>query len=236
MPAFENLNTALETLAQAVEDGKVIQLTTAELTSAVSGNSLPEDRLIVETTLNLLLLTTSANTYKVMADLNDTSTSIVHIGGRWYMETNNRWISINTAYGHHRENHTQNLGTGSEPNVTWAQFGPILSGGDVVKRVRIIARAQNSQVTGMDIRVFHQYGPLSGTWDSNGETSRTVLVSADNQLLPSTDWRIFEYDVDITIPDTEDGFLIPVIRPVGTLTSRRYIYSTIQTEIIKAKS
>ena len=152
------------------------------------------------------------------------------IGGRWYMNTDNRWVGFSSSYGSQTDNYNQSGGTGAEPAVSWANFGPFLLAGARVKRIKGMLRASSTEVTGFDVRVIFQTGNLdSGNWDSNGETTQTVLYSANNVAFTDTNWLAILWDLgDFNVPS--DGVILVHIRPVGTITAVRYLYGPLSLE------
>lgn len=152
------------------------------------------------------------------------------IGGRWYCNTDNRWVGFSTSFGSQTDNYNQTGGVGAEPTVSWANFGPFVLAGARVKRIKGMLRSSSTEVTGYNVRVIYQTGNLdSGNWDSNGETSQTVLYSADGVSFTDTNWLAVMWDLgDFTVPS--DGVILVHIQPIGTITAVRYLYGPLSLE------
>lgn len=150
--------------------------------------------------------------------------NIFTIGGRWYMNADNRWVYFSTAYGAATENYSQNAGTGTEPTYSWAGMGPMVFDGARVTRLRGALRSSNSETTGANIRLVHHTGDFTGTWDSNGETTFNVLYSGSISFT-NTDWLKVDIPLDGAI--VGDGFIVMYMQPIGTITALRYVYSSL---------
>jgi len=150
---------------------------------------------------------------------------IIEVGGRWYLHADNRWVGFPTTYGANSENYNQNGGTGAEPNLAWSHLGPLVLDNTVIKQLRIAGRANSTDVTGVDIRLFHQTGPWEGNWDSTSETTRTQLLAANNLDFSGADMKRHVLDIDQTV--SGDGFLLMMVRPVGTLSTTRYLFTSV---------
>jgi len=71
--------------------------------------------------------------------------------------------------------------------------------------------------------MFFHYGPWN-SWDTTGETTRDVLYTGDDFSLFGTDWMLFDPAItEYTCP--ADGFIILYIKPIGSLTATRYVYT-----------
>lgn len=158
------------------------------------------------------------------------------ITGRWYMNTDNRWVTFPAAYGAATENYNQSGGTGTEPAVNWTFIGPFVRAGAVIHEVKGMLRASNVMVTGMDVRVIFQTGNLaSGGWDTNAETSQNLLFSGNNLSFTDTNWLLCEWSCgDFVAP--QDGVILVFIRPVGTVTAIQYLYGPLSLEYTLAGS
>lgn len=158
------------------------------------------------------------------------------ITGRWYMNTNNRWATFSAIYGVAIENYNQNGGTGAEPDVNWAFTGPFVRAGAVIHEVKGMLRSSSTEVTGIDVRVIFQSGNLaSGNWDTNGETTQNLLYSGNNLPFTGTSWAAMGWDCGDFTP-TQDGVVLVFIRPVGTITTVRYLYGPLSLEYTLAGS
>jgi hypothetical protein len=145
----------------------------------------------------------------------------IEIGGRYHLYTDKRWVGFSTNFGSQTENHNQGAGTASEPVVIFNQFGPFVLDGSSVKQLCIAGRCDHAEASGIDVRLYHQTGPWSLGWDTLGETSRTLLLSADNLNFAGSAMR--RHILNIDQPIVGDGFLLMMLRPVGVLSVIRYL-------------
>ncbi|UUV43190.1 hypothetical protein RCCWILLIS_18 [Rhodobacter phage RcCWillis] len=152
------------------------------------------------------------------------------IGGRWYCNIDRRWVGFSTSYGSQTDNYSQSNGTGAEPTLAWSNFGPFLRQGATAREIKGMFRSSSAEVTGYDVRVYFQTGNLSsGNWDSNGETTRDLLYSANNVSFVDTNWLEVSWPLGNFVAPS-DGVILVHIRPVGTITAVRYIYGPLSLE------
>ncbi|MDB4213361.1 DUF2793 domain-containing protein [Octadecabacter sp.] len=148
----------------------------------------------------------------------------IDFGGRWYCYSDNRWVTFSAAYGIQSENNSQNGGTGAEPNETWSSLGSFIEKDAQLARFKCGLRSNSTDVTGLDMRVYFQTGPWDVSWSNNASSTRTLVGPVDGSIVAAGFNRI---DLDLggfVAPD--DGFLLVFLRPIGTRTSTRYIYSS----------
>jgi len=158
----------------------------------------------------------------------------IQCGGRWYCYSDNRWIQNSTLYGFATDNHNGSAGTGTEPNIDYSSNGAFLRSGDKIVGLAGGFRRSSNQLTAFDIRLFFQYGPWTGTWDSAGETTQETIFSQDGIDLSSPGWKRLDAAFsEYTCPD--DGFINMAMRSVGTLTTTRYIYSQFLIECLAVR-
>jgi hypothetical protein len=148
----------------------------------------------------------------------------VELGGRWYCYTDNRWVSHNTAFGNQSDNINNNSGTGVDPSVDWTQLGALMPKDATLQNLTAALRRNNSQITGFDLRVYFQTGPWSAGWDSDAASTRSLVFSEDGITLDGGFNRYIAELGGYTAP--EDGFILIFVRPVGTLSATRYLFSS----------
>jgi len=146
------------------------------------------------------------------------------VGGRWYLYSNLRWVGFSFNYGAQTENHSQNGGVGTEPQILWHQLGPYLPDGATVHDLRIAGYANALEVTGIDLRIYHQTGPWAGTWNNAGDVTRTLLHASDNLDFSGGNMR--RYNLNINAAVSGEGYLLMMVRPIGTLSSTRFLLSS----------
>ena len=153
-------------------------------------------------------------------------------GGRWYLETDNRWVYPANIYGVSTENISQSAGNNTDPNPSWAALGIPMRAGEEVSGVSLMGRSSSSETTGIEFRLYHQTGDWGGNWvDSTGVS--LTLVAASTDIFPTTAKKRYHLPISYTAPT--DGLLIPLIKPSGTHTGRKYLYMTGLVEIIKVE-
>lgn len=207
--------------------------TRAQIESAAANGELQAGELYFITDENRLTIGTANNDHQPVARQDEGSVAApvqtIEIGGRWYCQPDNRWIGFSFAVGAKADNHYISAGNGAEPQLQWNQLGPIIMDGSVIKRLRLAGACNTAEVSGVNIRLFHQTGPWQGTWDSAGETTRTTLLSVNDLDFSNADMKRYIFDVDQSV--TGDGFLLMSIQPIGTITTTRYFQSSISVEL-----
>ncbi|WP_179378101.1 DUF2793 domain-containing protein [Jannaschia marina] len=153
----------------------------------------------------------------------------VPLGGRWYCYTDNRWVTFSTSYGPTSENRNSSAGTGSEPSTSWTHIGLFVRGGTRLLSLDGMLRASSTQVTGYDLRICVQTGALDGSWNTASETQKTTIHASDNRPM-GTAWHGLSADLTSTVVPQDSAVLI-YIRPHGTLSGTRYLYSTLQLRL-----
>ncbi|MEL7184661.1 MAG: DUF2793 domain-containing protein [Pseudomonadota bacterium] len=154
------------------------------------------------------------------------------IMGRWYCETDNRWCGFSVSHGPQTGNFAQTAGTDAEPSVNWQHYGICVEAGTILRRLKGLFRAPSASVTGYDIRVFFQHGAIGLNWFGNGNTIREEVFAADAVPVSAAWSDLAGPALDYTAP--ADGSVLIYVRPVGTITARTYIYSTITLDTLLA--
>lgn len=144
--------------------------------------------------------------------------------GRFYFETDNRWVYPAVNYGFSAENHSQSGGTGVDPGFSYKAMGIPLRQGETVSGVTIIGTTNNVEITGVEFRLYFQTGLWDGSWDTDGESTVT-LIGVETELFPLKN-VMNRYDIAANFTAPSDGMLIPVVQPSGTITARRYLNFT----------
>lgn len=147
----------------------------------------------------------------------------VDVGGRFHCETDNRWITFSNIYGVQSQTHATGAGTGAIPSVNHNHMGAYVPKGAVLDRISGFMRGSNVQVTGCDLQVYIQTGPVGAPWLTDGDITRQ-LVAQINGVDVQDGYQKLEIDLGQTVVP-EDGFVLIFMRPIGTLTSVRYIYA-----------
>lgn len=140
----------------------------------------------------------------------------LHFGGRYYAETDLRWVGQSTNYGTTTENISQNYGTALDPNPHNEAQGELVRAGWKITKIDTRVDRNSDEIIAVNMALVHQ--------DASGV--ETVLWRDLNLALTSTARlnQLFR-DVDITIPS--DGVLFFAMQPVGVLTARRYMPASV---------
>ena len=242
-PAFVQENTVTSLISDAINnllDGAPAALDTLnEIALALADN---------DTELSALLLAISnETTARQQADtalqtqINNlpgggggASKDIIRNAGRFYVETNNRWITeSDDVYGGNNQNFAESGGTGADPLVEWEHLGHILPAGTDLKQIYFDARANNSSVTDFEISVQLRKpsNPLAFTTgiDADGEMVNTEIYRGNFVELGWTgnmqDRRRKIIDLSGVGPLAEDQEISIYVKPIGVITARRYIYA-----------
>jgi len=173
------------------------------------------------------------------AQVNVASKFLMPNSGRWYCYTDRRWTTdSDDLYGPSYYQFVENSGTGETPIIEWEHLGMFVPAGTKVTALNMIGRANNTQVTDMEMYVIYREPTTSGGWesglDADGEFTSTVLHN-DLFFTPTGGGTVFTgamndihkrtIALDHTVGN-DGGYLSIYMRPVGTLTSTRYFYST----------
>lgn len=130
--------------------------------------------------------------------------------GRFTLPTTaGRWVGWSNSFGPFGVAWSNDNGENADPNVDWDQRGLIVRDGDVVKSLMILGRANNNEVSDIDIRLYHMTGNNPGVGvDANGETTFTQMYSQDGILAASgrtgniNDDHEYTFSGDVTISGT----------------------------------
>lgn len=149
----------------------------------------------------------------------------VTLQGRWFMETDNRWVYQNVAFGFGNEKWSSDGGTGSEPSIDWNAMGFLMSAGEVFTEFKSLMRPNSTEVDAFDIRIMFLTGTADGSsWSTSAGTTETEIYSQDSvDLSNGAGW--YDYNPEITefeAPTT--GHVVIATRPTGTITARRYLH------------
>lgn len=153
------------------------------------------------------------------------SRQIVPYSYRYSLLGDKRWCAPLENCG--SANASENLGTGAEPNIAWRAKGVFVPAGSVLHAFRLAGNMNNTEITGLDLRVYFQTGPWNASWNSNGETTRQTLFSANDAGFDGgTALQRLQIALDFTAP--EDGYFFAAIRPnaASTPTATRYFFAT----------
>lgn len=151
--------------------------------------------------------------------------------GRWQCDTTNEWAGFSLQLGENGGNHVQGAGTGADPVETWHQMGLFVAGGTRMNRLKGLIRSSSSEVTGVDIRIYHQYGLADGTLSGPADVTRDVVWSVNNAPLSGIGFLPVVADLAGYIAP-RDGNLLVFVRPVGTLSAVRYVYLSCAIETV----
>lgn len=162
---------------------------------------------------------------KVSYDTLYSNQSQLQTSNRIYCYTNNRWVAPNNQYGFTSEQLNSNKNTAAEPSYSWQDKLFAITKGTKINKVDFFGRSNNTQLSGLECRVYFHTGPWDVSWDSNTETQRTLLYSSANLFTqPTNDNKRASAAISFEAPD--DGFLVTYFKPIGTLSGTRYFYMT----------
>ena len=168
---------------------------------------------------------------------------------RWYFYADRRWVSgSDDNYGPLYVNNNESAGTGIDPIREWETQGFYLKAGTVIKTVTIIGRANNNDIT--DIEMYWRFrrpDPITrwdnGTgngidndaeqvhdivhrdfWKTTLGTGPLGTAAGPVSTVAMNDQHRRIIEVDYTCPT--DGWFDMLMKPVGTNTATRYFYCT----------
>lgn len=167
--------------------------------------------------------------------------------GRFYCYTDNRWVTeSDDNYGMNYYQCTESGGTGDNPIPEWEHQGLMMEKGERIKRITINAKTNNNEVTDFQVRLIARYPTNADRWRTGltGDANMTNDILLDGLFMNPVD--VVNWDtaytgnmnthhrrtinIDYQIPT--DGWLSLYIRPIGTITSTRYLIMTYRYDII----
>ncbi|MCF2871641.1 DUF2793 domain-containing protein [Octadecabacter sp. G9-8] len=146
------------------------------------------------------------------------------VGGRVYCYTDGRWVTHNNYHGTKTPNISATAGTGADPTLNWDDVGVFVEQGYEFTNLVNAVRSNNAQLTNFDLRVYFQTGPWDVGFSADADVTRTLIGSADSAQAGTGFDRVTVDLGGFVAP--ADGFLLFYWRPIGTLTSTRYLYSS----------
>lgn len=168
------------------------------------------------------------------------STSLIETSGRIYCQTNNRWITdSDDNYGRQYYQWAEQAGTGVNPIAEWEHMGLLMPKGKKLRKLLIMARANNAQVTDFEISIMVRIPTPITRYktgiDADSEMENIEVFRGNFVELGMTgnmqDRRLKEIDLgDYEIP--ENAQVSMYFKPIGALTGRRYILFHSVLEII----
>lgn len=171
----------------------------------------------------------------------DKPTSLITNSGRFYMYTNNRWITdSDDNYGTNYYQFTEGGGTAVNPVIEWEHMGFFVPKGKKIKKLHFTCRTNSAEVTDVEIYGFLRHPNPITVWetgmDADGEDTvvdlfREFFVSDAPIALAGNmvDRRRRTFTADIEVP--EDSYLSIYVKPVGTITATRYLTASYTWEI-----
>lgn len=150
---------------------------------------------------------------------------------RHYLYADRRWTGVSADAA--SSNAAQNLGTGAEPNTDWDAKGVYVPAGTVIESLTLAGSTSNAEVADLDLRLVFQHGPWNASWDSTAETTRVVLMAADDAgVIGDGGMRQVTYALNYTAP--ADGYFSVLMRAnaASTLTDTHYFYAAGQVRLL----
>lgn len=177
------------------------------------------------------------------ANFPNTPSFAIHQSGRFYLYTDNRWVTnSDDKYGFGTENMSESGGVGTYPNIEWEHLGYYLPKATKIHRINFLGKANSSEVTDLELFFFARLPKSQSLWQDgfdNDDAHTVVNIYRDlfvhpaggdpdfpgNNMIPMRKRTI---DLDFTMPD--DGYFSVFLRPVGTLSANRFAYAQIMAE------
>ena len=166
---------------------------------------------------------------------------VISNGYRFYCNTDNRWVtSSDDYYGTGNFQANESGGTGIDPIQKWQHQGLFLPAGSKIHRVHIIGRTNTVQVSDMECYLYLQQPNPASTWESGVNSSAEFNIidlardfwfaPANETAFTGTSAHIHKRTFHTEYELQADCFFSLFMKPVGTLTTTRYFYSTIALE------
>lgn len=168
--------------------------------------------------------------------------SLVLYAGRYLCSADTRWVtSADDLYGFNLQNFQENCGTGLDPIVEWEHMGLFVPAGRTLRKLHLIGRVNNAEVTDLEIDIYEKYPNPATRWssgiDADGEVT-TNSIYRDTWMTPTVgdshtgDIRdMHKRTLTLNHAISQDCFVGIYIKPVGTITANRYFYATNTWEI-----
>ena len=117
------------------------------------------------------------------------------------------------------------LGTDATPVINWSIGGVYLPAGSIIHGFKVAGFFNNNDIVDIDLHIYFQTGPWDGTWNSPGETIRTLLFSQNNAGLTSgaAMQKVF-VPLTYTVPSDGHVFLATRVSANTTVADTRYFY------------
>ncbi len=157
-------------------------------------------------------------------------------GGRWYLNTNNSWVTdSDDNYSVQYYQFAEVAGTGAEPIYEWEHKGMLIPAGYNLEKLDIVGRLNAVDgITDLEYRVVIRHPNASNSWEVTGvnlDTEMTNIVAASGFLKPAGYTGVLNHQFKTSIdlantPIPEDALVSIYMRPVGTVSARRYLQST----------
>lgn len=169
------------------------------------------------------------------------TTSLLNNSGRFYLYTDNRWVTdSDDNYGLSYYQFNENCGTGVDPLIEWEHMGIFIPKGRTIKKLHFTCRANNVQVTDVEIYGLLRHPNPITRWESGMDNdSEDTVIELFRELFVENaspalngnmaDRRRRTFVLDTEVP--EDSYLSIYIKPVGTLTANRYLTTSYTWEV-----
>ena len=163
---------------------------------------------------------------------------VINTSGRLYCYSNERWISSNPSYGPTYYQWAENAGNAATPIREWEHRGFQLPTGTVVKSIKFEARTNSAEVTGLRVAAYIKNVDLQDdalTIDTDAEANYFEVITPTDIITQASSSQFRDMrqgdisGIDITLPQT--GELVLYLKPLGNMTSTRFIYFSMLLEV-----
>lgn len=164
--------------------------------------------------------------------------SLILGSNRFYCYSDNRWVSnAVSTYGSNLPNAYFGCGTGVDPSISWQTIGHLIPKGKKIKKLGICSRSSSPEVTDFEISLSLMSPNSSNSWSGGIDSNSEVIVP---EILRTNFWdpawggnlmdqHAAEYNINSETTDLSK--LTICMKPVGTITATRYLYTTYYIEI-----
>lgn len=171
------------------------------------------------------------------------ATSLITYAGRFYLYADNRWVTnSDDNYGVGYFQFQESAGSSTNPTAEWEHFGTFIPSGRTVKKLHLIGRASNVEVTDLEIHIILRRPNDIDIWNSglnSDAEDNDIVLYRDFFFAPAGGGDVFTNSITHTHKRTidldalvdEDSFLSIYVRPVGTLATTYYFMNTMTWEI-----
>lgn len=172
----------------------------------------------------------------------ESRSSFIKSSGRFHCFTNNRWVTeSDDLFGSNNQNFNENSGNNATvPTLEWEHLGLLLPANVFIKNLHFMCRSNNNEVTDFTFYIVERrptnIAAYQSGYDGDNEMTNTLIYNETwrNSVGSFTgNMNDMHYaNIPINHTTTEIVQISIYVKPIGSISSTRYIYSNWTWEII----